>query len=504
MSQNSSRQNIVLSRRQFLAAGGLLMGSAMGCGRLDTLDPAGLLATPWRRPASPVGPFVAPLGDAIDPIRHVLDRLAFGPRPEDYGAVQGLANDPREAAARYVEHQLHPERIEDPLADWAVRRLETLDDPPGLLFEFKPEVLLDELTRGSLLRAVYSRRQLYEVMVHFWSDHFNIDASKGDCKWLKPADDRDVVRRHALGNFSDLLRASALSPAMLWYLDGRVNRRASDDEQPNENYARELLELHTLGVHGGYSQRDVMEIARCLTGWTVLSEDTFGKGEVEFQSHLHDDSAKTVLGREIPAGGGASDLDRVLDIVAHHPSTARHLAIKLCRRFIGEQPDEATVDGVAETFRTSRGDIRETLRTVFASEAFQTSKGRKLKRPFRYLVSALRATGAETDGGERLQRFLLSMGHAPFQYPTPDGYTDDTSPWLGTLLWRWNLAVALADGRLPGTTLDLPRLSADFEGRDNLHRHLLGRRARPEEAVAGGSPAMDIALALASPAFQRH
>src|SRR5207302_4720804 len=162
------------------------------------------------------------------------------------------------------------------------------------------------------------RRQLYEVMVRFWSDHFNIDPSKGDCKWLKAADDRDVVRAHALGRFSDLLRASALSPAMLWYLDGRVNRRARPDEKPNENYARELLELHTLGVHGGYTQRDVMEVARCLTGWTVrgTKQAKFGLGTVEFSVRLHDNGEKTVLGQRIAPGGGERDIDRVLEIVA--------------------------------------------------------------------------------------------------------------------------------------------------------------------------------------------
>ncbi len=491
---------IALSRRQFLSAGGLLVGSVLGSGQLD----ASLFQMPWSRPASPTGPFIVSSMAVIDPIRHALNRLSFGPRPEDYGAVYRLARDPNEAVRRYVEQQLYPERIDDPLANWAVRRLESLDDSPGLLFEFKPAVLLEELTRGTLLRAVYSRRQLYEVMVHFWSDHFNIDASKGDCKWLKPADDREVVRRHALGNFADLLRASALSPAMLWYLDGRVNRKSSDDEQPNENYARELLELHTLGVHGGYTQRDVMEIARCLTGWTVRSEELFGKGKVEFKPHRHDDGAKVVLGQNIPAGGGASDLDRVLDIVAHHPSTARHLATKLCRRFIGQKPDDATVESVANAFTASGGEIRETLRVLITSLAFRASAGQKIKRPFRYLVSALRATGADTDGGEKLQSFLLSMGHAPFQYPTPDGYTDDTSPWLGTLLWRWNLAVALADGRLPGTSIELARLSQDLGDEGGLEAHLLGRLPRPSDTVNGGNPTMNLALHLASPTFQRH
>src|SRR5262249_37442309 len=154
-----------------------------------------------------------------------------------------------------------------------------------------------------------------------WSDHFNIDSSKGDCRWLKVADDRDVIQRHALGSFPGLLRASALSPAMLWYLDGRVNRRAAPGDRPNENYARELLELHTLGVHGGYTRQDVMEVARALSGWTVRSrhEVVFGLGKVEFRPELHDDGEKHVLGRVLPAGQGARDLDQVIDAAALHP-----------------------------------------------------------------------------------------------------------------------------------------------------------------------------------------
>src|SRR5712692_4635077 len=179
-------------------------------------------------------------------------------------------------------------------------------------------------------------------MVHFWTDHFNIDSSKAECKWLKAADDRDVIRPHAMGRFPDLLRASALSPAMLWYLDGRFNRKRDGDDKPNENYARELLELHTLGVHGGYTQRDVMEVARCLTGWTLetrpfwLSHAIRPRNAFWFDSARHDDGEKIVLGHRIPPGGGEKDGDRVLDILAQHPATARFIATKICRHFLGD------------------------------------------------------------------------------------------------------------------------------------------------------------------------
>ncbi len=486
-----------MTRREVLSAG-LLLSSALGCRQLEEA----VIGPLW--PEEPyAGPFSAPAGVAIDPVRHVLNRLSFGPRPEDEARLRALAPVPEAAIEAYVDQQLDPENIDDRRAERAVRRLETLALPAGELFEYKPRVLLDELTRGTLLRAVYSRRQLYEVMVQFWTDHFNIDASKGDCKWLKAADDRDVVRRHALGKFGDLLRASALSPAMLWYLDGRVNRRASEDEVPNENYARELLELHTLGVDGGYSQHDVMEVARCLTGWTVRSEQLFSKGKVEFKPGMHDDGEKLVLGRRIPAGQGERDLDQVLDTVVRHPRTARHLARKLCRRFISETPDDRDVETVATAFSSSGGDVKQTLRAVFATEAFRDSAGLKLKRPFRFMVSALRATGARTDGGRRLQDFLLSMGHAPFQYPTPDGYPEEGAPWLGTLLWRWSFAAALAGDRIAGTRIDLEGLRAKF-GDDGLRAHLLGRQPSPEEAVANGPATTELALILASPAFQRY
>ncbi len=505
-----------LTRREVLSAG-LLLSSAFGCRQLEQA-----LGVPLGAPEPLEGPYAAPAALQIAPVRHVLNRLSFGPRPEDEGRVRSLRSDPETAIRAYIDEQLEPDAIDDSRAERAVRRFETLRLPAGELFEYKPHVLLDELTRGTLLRAIYSRRQLYEVMVQFWTDHFNIDASKGDCKWLKVADDRDVIRRHALGRFADLLRASALSPAMLWYLDGRVNRRRNDDEisqsrtpgtnppgqrargpGANENYARELLELHTLGVDGGYSQHDVMETARCLTGWTVRSDQLFGKGRVEFSEHRHDDGEKLVLGRRIPAGQGEKDLDHVLDAVVSHPRTAHHLASKLCRKFISETPGNEAVQKVADAFTQSGGDIKTTLRAVFQTPAFSDSAGLKLKRPFRFIVSALRATAATTDGGQRLQNLLLSMGHAPFQYPTPDGYPEEASPWLGTLLWRWSFAVALADGRIPGTRIDLPKLRSAF-GDDGLRAHLLGRLPSGVETGDDGPATTELALLLASPAFQRY
>jgi uncharacterized protein (DUF1800 family) len=290
---------------------------------------------------------------------------------------------------------------------------------------------------------------------------------------------------------------------MLWYLDGRVNARRKPEDKPNENYARELMELHTLGVHGGYTQKDVMEVARCLTGWTVRDHKKLRKGMVEFRKEAHDDGAKTVLGQTIPAGLGMGDLDRVLKIVVAHPSTARHLATKLCMRFIADAPPQAAVDATAAAFAQSNGDIRATLRALLATPEFAAARGAKIKRPLHFVVSALRGLNARTDAGRPIVDTLLRMGHAPFRYPTPDGYPEEASHWTGTLLWRWNFALALTQGRLKGTALQLDELTRAVGDDTSLLATLFGRQPSAEEARACRDSGAAIAVALASPAFQR-
>jgi len=439
----------------------------------------------------------------VDLVSHAIDRLSFGPRAGDYGRIASLARAEHDAVHRYIEEQLSPRDIDDSALDHAIRRIETLSEPLGELFEYKEKVLLGDMTRAALLRATWSKRQLYERMVHFWTDHFNIDSSKGDCRWLKAADDRDVIRVHALGSFPQLLRASALSPAMLWYLDGRVNRKQKDADKPNENYARELLELHTLGIHGGYTQHDVMEVARCLTGWTVRTVKQFNKGRVEFHAEQHDDGEKIVLGHTIPSGLGAQDFDRVLDILSLHPATAHHLAEKLCRHFIADDPPATAIDKVERSFLAERGEIRPVLRTLFTTPEFLTSRRTKIKRPFEFIVSALRVTQAETNAGPAILDYLVRMGHAPFQYPTPEGYSDRAVHWMGTLLWRWKFAVALSRNEIRSTTVRLDQCAQDFGGESGLAAHILGRRPLPEEITGCPTPQDRLALLLASPEFQR-
>jgi len=443
--------------------------------------------------------FSPPAAADIDEATHVLNRLTFGPRPGDRAGILKLG------PAAWIERQLQPDTIDDAWTEARTRHFEALHVwPLGELLEYNTKELLDQLTRSKILRAVHSRRQLQEVMVDFWSDHFNIDPSKGDSKWLKPADDKNVIRAHALGNFRDLVRASALSPSMLWYLDGRANRRATAQEKPNENYGRELLELHTLGVDGGYSQKDVMETARCLTGWTVRARDQarFAVGKVEFHPEWHDPGEKQVLGSTIPAGGGESDLDHVLDILCRHPSTARYLAKKLCRRFIADEPPPSAVERVAKAFTDSSGDIRRTLSALFQSAEFRSGRGGKVKRPFHFVVSTLRATAARSDAGPVLQDYLLRMGHAPFQYPTPDGYPEDAQPWMATLLWRWKFALEFSAQNLKGTRFDPDRLTKAAGGPAGLAAHLLGRQPSPAETAALTASSPPLPILLASPAFQ--
>lgn len=480
------------TRRTFLQLLGLGGASALtGCDAATDalyglLDPKP--GADWQPPA---------LGE-IDLASHVLSRIAYGARPGDYQRVKALGVD------AFIEQQLNHQTIRDVRSDWKVAPIESLAQPTGELYEYDAGRLLSDLTRYKLMRGATSERQLFEVMVDFWTDHFNIVSQKGDCKWLKAADDRHVIRRHALGSFGDLVRASALSPAMLIYLDGHDNKVEQPGDRPNENYARELLELHTLGVHGGYTQRDVMEVARCLSGWTYQHKPfRFRAARVAFDLKRHDQGRKEVLGHGIPAGAGAEDLQRVLDIVCVHASTARHLATKLCRWFVADPPPENAVTATADGFLASGGDIRATLRSLFATDAFRTTRGNLFKRPLRFIISALRATGAQSDCGEPLIAYLHAMGHAPFQYPTPDGYPIDMQPWLGTLLWRWKFGAAIQNNRIQGTTLDNNEMIERFGDTQKLAAHLMGRKPNDTERKVLDETESPLALLLAGPAFQR-
>lgn len=656
-------------------------------------------AKPPSSDTKPVLKAVRPISEE-DKIVHALNRLAYGPRPGDVERVKAMG------MSRYIELQLHPERIEDLATDKKLASLTTLQlsgdqlsaqyhelmqstkqaqalrkktqkqngaagkgagqgetpaaiptsgdgaaDPaaagdarkkarqamamdPAARREAREVRQMvaqsaapvarahEEFMAAKALRAVESERQLQEVLVDFWGNHFNIDIRKQPCGVLKILDDREVIRPHIFGKFRDLLGASAKSPAMLVYLDNfqsmsetptagpagtrPANRAlrlqqlgAADGQVPanrarrlmlrqqalgaqsptpaapkqankkrpmglNENYAREIMELHTLGVDGGYTQQDVREVARCLTGWTVTAEGRrpgTGKyaeaGTYRFNPAMHDNGEKTVLGHMIPAGGGEKDGEMVLDILAAHPATMRHVSEQLCQRFVADQPPASLVDKCVGTWKRTDGDLREVVRTIVTSPEFfaPAAQRSKIKSPFEYAVSSVRALGGTYDsaaierevgtpqkaaalikppkGGGYLDMNTTSlvgqvgtMGQPLFQYQAPTGYPEDSQKWVssGALISRLNFALALTSGKLGDVKFQgsdsavaaNPEQAIDRTAAQVLHtpistatRATLLKQVRlasddpgtRSQALSGSRIA---ALLLGSPEFQRH
>ena len=527
-------------------------------------------------------------------ILHVLNRLGFGARPGDVEKVRSIG------LQKYIDQQLNAATIEDSAAESKVKNLEVFNmstaevfakypNPGALLrqleggraaqanaqnakkapmpdpsqeqqmsdaeqrerrqkiqelyreYDLRPaNQLLPQIVSNRVLRAVYSERQLQEVMVDFWQNHFNVFAGKAAVRWYIPSYERDVLRKNALGNFKDLVVGTAQHPAMLFFLDnfesvapnaqannagnGRLQqamrsgqltprmreqirqRQGLTDEQLdqrikqaqqvgqnrqrrgiNENYARELMELHTLGVDGGYTQKDIVEVARAFTGWTIndprgyrraaaatiqgneeqrlsrlqrqagIPDDT-ESGEFYFNDRWHDKDAKTVLGQKISEGGVKDGL-KVIDILVKHPSTAKFIAKKLAMKFVSDNPSEALVGRVAEAFSKSNGDIKTTLRALFTDREFFAPENyrSKIKTPFELAVSSIRALGGNTNAGPAMLAMLNKLGEVPYGYQAPTGYPDTAEDWVntGALLERLNYAVAIASNRIPGTKVDL-------------------------------------------------
>lgn len=468
----------MVNRRHFLGIAGI--ATAVGLSACSKWMPA-------PQPASAAGES----GRAAHAVRHVLNRLTFGPTPEELDRVSGIGIE------AFLEEQLAPDSISDFQAAWKVRRIESLAlGAPGV-YDFTPEELIADLRRATILRAVYSRRQLQEVMTEFWNDHFNIYSEKADCGQLLVVHDRDVIRRNVFGKFRDLVSAVAKSPAMLVYLDGKANISGN----PNENFARELLELHTLGVDGGYTQADVREAARALTGWRVR-EGHIGRGRTDFQAGAHDDSEKVILGTVFQSGA-ANNLDRLIDLAVTHPATSRHLALKLCRRFIADNPPKSVVERGARRFRETDGDTREVIREIIHSEEFGAA-GPKFKRPFRFAVSVLRATGGETDGGKEIQKSLKSLGQLPFDRPTPDGFPDGDAHWHTHILPRWNFVSSLCGGAVKHASANVENAHPKP---DHIFQHLLGRTLNDSEKTTFSDfqeKSEILPLALSHPEFQYH
>ena len=340
------------------------------------------------------------------------------------------------------------------------RQLMLVNNPQG--------VVTADLTEGKILRAVYSEHQLQELLVDFWFNHFNVNMDKGADRYLLASYERDAIRQHVFGKFYEMLLATAKSPAMLFYLDNWQSvgpqtqpARPAAKNRPkrglNENYGRELLELHTLGVDGGYTQKDVIEVARCFTGWTIAGPRK--GGDFEYNDKVHDKGKKIVLGEVIPAGGGMSDGLRVLSILAHRPATANFISLRLAQRFVADNPPPSLVNRMADTFLKTDGDLRSVMETMLYSGEFWSpgSYRAKVKTPFEMVVSAVRTTGAEVTSAFLLNNQIQRLGEPLYKKVEPNGYPIANADWVSSasLLDRMNFALALAHDRVPGVKVDL-------------------------------------------------
>ena len=557
-------------RRYRRVGAGVLVGLVLLVGWMRRAPPSSSDTTGTATPAPAVATCLragqpVPVGPTDErALHHVLDRLGYGPSPGDLDQLRQIG------VAEHIARQLYPDQIPDRslatrLAAFDTQRLSTAElveqfylpamqerrrdrlmprtvadvlsqdiargpGPPGVRTSQTERLALQELSQQTLLRAIESERQLQEVLVNFWFNHFNVSAGKG-LVWLYLTEyERDVIRPHVLGRFRDMLGAVAESPAMLVYLD---NWLSSDPDGPdpvavardrelgplsravqglrafvagprsalperlrrairsrarspglNENYARELMELHTLGVDGGYTQADVVEVARAFTGWTI-DRPAEGGGFV-FEPRLHAGGDKIVVGQVIPAGG-KSEGDRVLDLLARHPATARLIATKLARRFVSDDPPASVVDRAATCYLGTDGDLREVVRTIITSAEFLDPRVHrvKIKTPLEYVVSAVRAVGAKVADTRALVRALRQLGMPLYFSQPPTGYPDRVDAWLnpGSLLGRMNFALALVDNQLAGVTVPVAE-------------------AASVDPAPGSPPGAGAARALAAPAFQ--
>ena len=508
-----------------------------------------------------------PLRDFLEPDE--IQRLRRGNPSQRLATLASLRSDQRDLVLRNL-----PSTMANQMLPWL-----PLDEAREVELHLQPQAVIpNDLEAARILRAVSTHRQLEDVLTDFWFNHFNVFLNKGADRYLITSYERDAIRPHVLGRFSDLLLATAESPAMLFYLDnwqsvdpaaakrmaeqrqqmlarrrarmmaigsgGRLfppparpatqNKPAKVDRGINENYGRELMELHTLGVNGGYTQQDVIEVARCFTGWTI--RDLNGDPEFFYNDRLHDKGAKLVLGIKIPAGGGMSDGLKVIEILSHSPATAHHISWELAQRFVADQPPAALVDRMAKTFLNSNGDLRKVMQTMLDSPEFwQNGDYRaKVKSPLEMVVSSLRALGASVQNPLQLTRVIAQMGEPLYGMEPPTGYANTGDSWVSSagLIARLNFALALAANRFPGVTVDLSRFApgdANLQQVTNgLFQSLLmgdespGTRATVERLLAraaGQQPVADdgnphpatpaqtqmvAGLILGSPEFQKH
>ncbi|HET9228400.1 MAG TPA: DUF1800 domain-containing protein [Thermoanaerobaculia bacterium] len=479
---------------------------------------------------------------------HLLNRFAYGPRPGEVEAVVKMG------LGRWLERQLSADlpdkglerRLDGlPALEMSASEIARTYPPPGLLLlearragviqdldvrelsnveegdkrERRAAVLrwagqqgyrsqrelAGQLMAQKLWRAVESENQLAEVMTDFWFSHFNVSMTDNQSRGHLLSYERDAIRPNALGEVRDLLGATARHPAMLLYLD---NARSNSRRGLNENYARELLELHTLGVDGGYSQQDVVEVARAFTGWSVQVRD----GSFVFRRFGHDSGAKTVLGKKLP-GHGIGDGEAVLDLLAVHPSTAKHLATKLAVRFVSDKPSPALVDRLAAVYLKSGGEVRPVLRAIAESPDFWGSVGDKIKSPFELAASAVRGLDGDVRDPRETLRRIADMGQKLYAYQAPTGYPDRAEAWVstGSLASRMSFGLDLAAGKVRGVDFELAPATGSREEvlRAWGERLLPGRDLKPalaliEPKIESTRPEQVAGVILGSPEFQRR
>jgi uncharacterized protein (DUF1800 family) len=457
-------------------------------------------------------------------VAHLLRRIGYGARAGDIRQVldQGIE--------RYVEEQI--EALPDPELDTRLRRLGTLGYSIGqVLAAYAANnaaigPILDEFYLAKLIRAVHGRNQLQEVLTDFWFNHFNVFIGDGFDRYSTPAYERDAIRPHVLGRFRELLGATAAHPAMLFYLDNYLSTASRIDPRTgrllqglNENYGRELMELHTVGVDAGYLQEHVFDAARCFTGWGI----DLRTGVFVYRPQNHDTGAKSVFGLNVPAGGGREDGEKLLDYLADHPATARFVSHKLLQRFVGDDPPQRLVDRTAATFESTGGDIAAVMRTIIGSaefwaEAFGVGKPRT---PFEFVAGALRAVDAQVNTGRALVATLGAMGMPLYGCLPPTGYTNRGDAWLNpsSQLARMNFALDLTSNAVNGVAVDVRglagRMGADPNNpgalADALSREIFGgglsaqtRGAAAHVSAGGPVPVANrvAGLVLASPEMQ--
>ncbi len=457
-----------LSRRNFLR------GSAIGAA-------IGGMATARGANAQSGG---ATLPKLKDDLRALVSRATQGYTPAMWQEARTRGFD------GFLEWQLDHLNIDDSAVDQILAQLPALQMSPKEIYDYYGDnafYALYELRLAALVRSYLSNRQLYDRMVEFWTDHLNIYGAKDSMWYFQPRDQRDVIQKHALGKFPDMLFASAHSGAMLYYLDNYISFVGAI----NENYAREIMELHSLGVTGPYNEQDVKEVARCFTGWSIHFDLGPNWGQFKFYPFYHDNGQKTVLGQTIPPGGGVFDGHTVLEMLSMHPATASYVSKKMVSWLLAEDPPQSVVDATAQTYLATGGDIKAMIRTILSRSSFDAAdvfNKPKFQRPWRFAMALLRATNPQIYDGFGPIDELDRMGHGPYYWPAPDGYSDKLSRWGSGVFDRWSFASRMFGNQMYGVQFSNQQINQLFGG---FPKSRMAERA--SEILTGGTlPLSDV------------